>query len=149
MQLNPSSAHVDSILNGVEKCNGNCPCIPKYLHTEDTLCPCHAFRTDSICKCDLYIPITSDMAQSITVSVDDEMREYHIGQKVIGSKESVFEGMVGHIIGFSSSAEEPTLIIVNYYPSPRQRQMMSYIDAGYESGFMYTAETPPHGIEIL
>lgn len=53
--LNPDADLVQTIRDGVEHCHGNCPCIPKYLHTPDTLCPCLPYRTDGTCKCKLFV----------------------------------------------------------------------------------------------
>lgn len=52
---NPNSDVVKTIRNGIEKMLGHCPCIPKYLHNEDTLCPCKPYRTGGQCKCSLYV----------------------------------------------------------------------------------------------
>lgn len=49
--LNPDDKIVNSILKGVERNNGHCPC---YNNSEDTHCPCSNYRDNDYCCCGLY-----------------------------------------------------------------------------------------------
>lgn len=52
-RINPDKKYVSSIIEGLEKKNGHCPC---RVNVDDTtLCPCDEFISDGICKCKLYI----------------------------------------------------------------------------------------------
>ena len=57
--LNPDVELVALIRKGVDRCNGNCPCVPRHLHSDATICPCVKYRDAGICECKLYIPEVS------------------------------------------------------------------------------------------
>lgn len=46
---------IDLMLEGLTKTEGQCPCVPKYARTDDTICPCKSMREENICKCGLFI----------------------------------------------------------------------------------------------
>lgn len=57
-RINPDKKYVTSILEGILRKNGHCPC---RVNTDDTtLCPCDEFIKEGICKCKLYISIEQD-----------------------------------------------------------------------------------------
>jgi ferredoxin-thioredoxin reductase catalytic subunit len=43
-----------SVLEGLDKTGGYCPCVPKYAHCKDTLCPCKVMREVGHCHCELF-----------------------------------------------------------------------------------------------
>lgn len=49
--LNPNDKIVNSILKGVERNNGQCPC---HNDSEDKNCPCSNYREHDKCCCGLY-----------------------------------------------------------------------------------------------
>ena len=52
-RINPDKKYVSTIIEGLEKKNGHCPC---RVNVDDTtLCPCDEFISDGIYKCKLYI----------------------------------------------------------------------------------------------
>ena len=52
-RINPDKKYVSTIIEGLEKKNGHCPCS---VNVDDTtLCPCDEFISVVICKCKLYI----------------------------------------------------------------------------------------------
>lgn len=54
-RINPNKKLVDTIMEGLQRKDGHCPC---RLNVDDTtLCPCDEFVKDGICKCKLFIPI--------------------------------------------------------------------------------------------
>ena len=54
-RINPDKKYVSTIIEGLEKKNGHCPC---RVNVDDTtLCPCDEFISDGICKCKLNIPM--------------------------------------------------------------------------------------------
>jgi ferredoxin-thioredoxin reductase catalytic subunit len=54
-KLNPNTEHVNKIINGIQKNDGNCPC--RIQKIPSNLCPCNEFIESKICKCKLFIPI--------------------------------------------------------------------------------------------
>ena len=60
MMLNTNMVIVDSIYESLAtKTNGFCPCVPKYLHSnEDYRCPCKDARESKKCKCQIFIEVT-------------------------------------------------------------------------------------------
>ena len=54
-RINPNKKLVNTIMEGLQRKSGHCPC---RLNVDDTtLCPCDEFIKDGICKCKLFIPI--------------------------------------------------------------------------------------------
>ena len=53
--LNADAELVALIRKGVEKCNGNCPCVVRHKHSEATICPCAEYRSTGNCECKLYV----------------------------------------------------------------------------------------------
>ena len=54
-RINPDKKYVSTIIEGLERKDGHCPC---RVNVDDTtLCPCDEFVNDGICKCKLYIPM--------------------------------------------------------------------------------------------
>ena len=54
-RINPNKKLVDTIIEGLHRKNGHCPC---RINTDDTtLCPCDEFIKTGICKCKLFIPL--------------------------------------------------------------------------------------------
>ena len=43
----------EAILQGLEKCNGHCPC--NLIKDESTICPCVECRETGTCYCGLFI----------------------------------------------------------------------------------------------
>ena len=54
-KVNPNKEVEELIRNGVSKLEGHCPCIPRHLHSEETICPCLPYRSEGKCKCKLYV----------------------------------------------------------------------------------------------
>lgn len=52
-RLNPDKKYVATIIEGLERKNGHCPC--RVNVDETTLCPCDEFIETGVCKCKLYI----------------------------------------------------------------------------------------------
>ena len=52
--LNPNDKIVNSILKGVVRNNGNCPCAND---SEDKKCPCSNYRLKDKCCCGLYLKV--------------------------------------------------------------------------------------------
>ena len=55
MKLNPDKEYLEMMRNSIKERNGYCPCIPKYLDSDDTKCPCKEFRENKYCHCKLYV----------------------------------------------------------------------------------------------
>lgn len=54
-RINPNKKLVETIIEGIQRKDGHCPC---RLNVDDTtLCPCDEFVKTGICKCKLFIPI--------------------------------------------------------------------------------------------
>lgn len=53
--LNPNDNVVNGILKGLVRNEGHCPCQNKYSGTNDSICPCKAYREEDCCCCTLYI----------------------------------------------------------------------------------------------
>lgn len=53
-QLNPNEKIVNSIIKGINRCDGECPC---NNDSEDKHCPCSNYRLNDKCCCKLYIKI--------------------------------------------------------------------------------------------
>ena len=60
IKLNPDKSVVDAIRNRLKVTEGQCPCVAQYLWTEDTKCPCKAFREDKYCCCNLYVEVPDE-----------------------------------------------------------------------------------------
>lgn len=48
---------VEHIRNKLRETGNHCPCVPKYLHSDDNLCPCKEFRDARVlgyCHCQLW-----------------------------------------------------------------------------------------------
>lgn len=54
-RLNNDKKYVDTIITGILKKDGHCPC--RLDDNDTTLCPCDEFINEGICKCKLFIPI--------------------------------------------------------------------------------------------
>lgn len=54
-RLNPDIEYVSTIVTGIEKKDGHCPC--RVNQDDTTLCPCDEFVSEGICKCNLFLPI--------------------------------------------------------------------------------------------
>lgn len=54
-KLNPNEKVVRSIVAGIRRNNGHCPCHNKYSGTDDDICPCKAYREEGDCTCTLYV----------------------------------------------------------------------------------------------
>ncbi len=63
IKLNPDKSVVDAIRGRLKITNNQCPCIPQDKWTEDTQCPCKAFREDKYCCCNLYM-ITNESEET-------------------------------------------------------------------------------------
>lgn len=57
MILNPDEKVVNAIQNRLKVTSGQCPCIPPYLQSEDTICPCKSYREEQHCCCNLYVEV--------------------------------------------------------------------------------------------
>lgn len=55
MKVNPDEKAVETVLLGLERTGGFCPCVPKSNHNIDTICPCKEMREEHKCRCGLYI----------------------------------------------------------------------------------------------
>lgn len=53
-QLNPNEKIVNSIIKGINRCDGECPC---NNDSEDKHCPCSNYRLNNKCCCKLYVKI--------------------------------------------------------------------------------------------
>lgn len=53
--LNPDEKVVSAIKNRLLITNGQCPCVPEDLWTNDTKCPCKVFKETKECHCGLYV----------------------------------------------------------------------------------------------
>jgi ferredoxin-thioredoxin reductase catalytic subunit len=56
--LNPNEKVVNSIIKGLNRCNGECPCANTGSTLEDRKCPCKNYRDEGHCCCHLYIKQT-------------------------------------------------------------------------------------------
>lgn len=55
-KLNPNAKIVEGITKALERTGGYCPCYNnKYTGTNDSKCPCKAFREEDCCCCGLYV----------------------------------------------------------------------------------------------
>lgn len=54
-RLNPNIEYVSTIIEGVLRKDGHCPC--RVNEDDTTLCPCDEFVGEGLCKCNLFIPI--------------------------------------------------------------------------------------------
>ena len=52
-RINSNTEHVNVIIKGLLKGNGNCPC--KLAKTPENLCPCDEFVETGICHCGLWV----------------------------------------------------------------------------------------------
>jgi ferredoxin-thioredoxin reductase catalytic subunit len=53
-QLNPNDKIVKGIMNGINRCNGDCPCKNDSV---DKHCPCSNYREHDYCCCKLYLKL--------------------------------------------------------------------------------------------
>ena len=53
--LNPDDRVVNSIIKGLNRCDGECPCANTGVTAEDRLCPCKNYREKGYCCCHLYL----------------------------------------------------------------------------------------------
>lgn len=51
-KLNPNEKIVNSIIKGINRCEGECPCAND---GEDKMCPCSNYRLKDYCCCKLYV----------------------------------------------------------------------------------------------
>lgn len=51
-RLNPNEKVVNGIIRGINRCNGDCPCMND---AEDKHCPCSNYRLHDKCCCTLYV----------------------------------------------------------------------------------------------
>lgn len=57
-RINPNKKLVETIVEGLQRKDGHCPC---RINVDDTtLCPCDEFIKTGICKCKLFIPIEEE-----------------------------------------------------------------------------------------
>ena len=71
-KLNPDRKSVNTIMDGLARKDGHCPC---RINVDDTtLCPCDEFINDGICKCKLYIPIVDDTKKEEKLTTDNEKK---------------------------------------------------------------------------
>ena len=54
-KINDNEEHVNTIIEGLKKKNGYCPC--KIQQTPENLCPCDEFIETKHCHCNLWVPI--------------------------------------------------------------------------------------------
>lgn len=52
--LNPNEKIVNGIIKGINRNNGDCPCVN---NSEELHCPCSGYRLNNKCCCKLYLPI--------------------------------------------------------------------------------------------
>lgn len=52
--LNPNEKVVKGIMNGINRCDGECPC---NNNSDDKRCPCSNYRLHDKCCCNLYVKI--------------------------------------------------------------------------------------------
>lgn len=45
----------ETVLLGLTKNHGQCPCVPQYAQNADTFCPCTEMRKNKNCQCGLFI----------------------------------------------------------------------------------------------
>ena len=57
-KLNTDIEHVEKIIRNIEKKDGYCPC--RIGQDESSLCPCDEFVSEGVCKCNLFIEISSE-----------------------------------------------------------------------------------------
>lgn len=50
--LNPNEKVVNAIIKGINRCDGECPCVND---SYDKKCPCSGYRENDICHCQLYV----------------------------------------------------------------------------------------------
>ena len=56
LKLNPDQDKVDEIRASLKETKGQCPCVPRYAWTEDTMCrPCKVAKETGECHCGLYV----------------------------------------------------------------------------------------------
>ena len=53
-QLNPNEKVVNSIIKGINRCDGECPC---NNNAEDKICPCSNYQLYDKCCCTLYVKV--------------------------------------------------------------------------------------------
>ena len=53
--LNPNEKIVNGIIKGINRCNGECPCVNE---SYDKHCPCSDYRENGECHCRLYLKKT-------------------------------------------------------------------------------------------
>ena len=53
--LNPNDKVVNAILKRCENNGGHSPCHNVDAGTDHDICPCHHYREDDVCCCNLYI----------------------------------------------------------------------------------------------
>ena len=57
-RINPNKKLVETIVEGLQRKDGHCPC---RINVDDTtLCPCDEFIKTGICKCKLFISIEEE-----------------------------------------------------------------------------------------
>ena len=51
-KLSPNQSRVEGIIRGINRCNGECPCVNS---SYDRHCPCSNYRVFDKCCCGLYV----------------------------------------------------------------------------------------------
>lgn len=51
-KINPNEKIVNAIINGINRCEGECPCAND---STDKMCPCSNYREKDYCCCKLYV----------------------------------------------------------------------------------------------
>jgi ferredoxin-thioredoxin reductase catalytic subunit len=71
LTISDDTQRVSQILGSLPKTGGQCPCVPKYAHSDDTICPCTQMRIDGICHCGLYKdrPVPTQHSETTIVGV--------------------------------------------------------------------------------
>lgn len=53
---NPDESKMLLLLGAITfKTEGHCPCVPKHLRNDNTLCPCLEYRNNGGCRCGLFV----------------------------------------------------------------------------------------------
>lgn len=69
-RINPDRKYVNTIMDGLGRKDGHCPC---RINIDDTtLCPCDEFINDGICKCKLYIPVDNQKTDELDSESDEK-----------------------------------------------------------------------------
>jgi len=54
LRISQDTARVSSLLDGLSKTGGYCPCVPRYVRDNTHMCPCLTVRTGGGCHCGLF-----------------------------------------------------------------------------------------------